>query len=316
MTPRRRSDPRPHGDRPDRAPGDDDSPDGLPAHRDDPPRAGRPDTPDVIELKQLKDAQPELGPAVDMQIALIAVQRRVRSRISIPALSADEARVQRHAAERRRFLVFDDIPIDWTDLRLMVRQTVDILYRFDSLDAEASAALQAVAREPERFQVVVRAWYDSAGAEGLSDALADDETGLLDQILTLAMRPFLACCAEVLLPQLDLSGWSAARCPLCGGEPEFAAITPAADRLLLCGRCTGAWPFDPVACPFCLNDDRARITSFASRDGRYRLYGCDQCRRYLKAFDGRRATRGARLAVDTIATLPLDAAAMQKGYTG
>jgi len=43
---------------------------------------------------------------------------------------------------------------------------------------------------------------------------------------------------------------------------------------------------------------------------------CDVCRRYLKAYDARRATRPLMVAVDTIATLPLDAAAMQRGYNG
>jgi FdhE protein len=85
---------------------------------------------------------------------------------------------------------------------------------------------------------------------------------------------------------------------------------------LICGRCLAQWPFDGTACPFCANDDRTRITSFASRDGRYRVYACDVCRRYLKAYDGRSATRPVMVAVDTIATLPLDAAAIQRGYQG
>ena len=36
----------------------------------------------------------------------------------------------------------------------------------------------------------------------------------------------------------------------------------------------------------------------------------------LKAYDARHATRPVMLAVDTIATLPLDAAAIQRGYVG
>jgi len=40
------------------------------------------------------------------------------------------------------------------------------------------------------------------------------------------------------------------------------------------------------------------------------------CRRYLKAYDGRHATRPVMVAVDSIATLPLDAAAIQRGYVG
>jgi FdhE protein len=93
-------------------------------------------------------------------------------------------------------------------------------------------------------------------------------------------------------------------------------ITSNGDRNLFCGRCVAQWSFAPLTCPFCANDDRALVTSFATRDGRYRVYACDVCRRYLKAYDARRAQRPVMVAVDTIATLPLDAAAMQRGYVG
>ena len=129
------------------------------------------------------------------------------------------------------------------------------------------------------------------------------------------MRPFLARCAEALLPKMELADWGQPCCPLCGGEPEFAYINPAAERLLICGRCTGQWRYDAITCPYCENSDRSRITSFTSRDQRYRIYACDVCHRYLKAFDGRDGSRPAMLAVDSIATLPLDAAAIQRGYT-
>jgi hypothetical protein len=254
-----------------------------------------------------------------MQLALVGLTHRVQSRVPIPTSTPETMQLQRCIAERRPLLVFDDIPLDWTDLRLMVRQTVDVLRRFGSLDEEGAVALQAMARTGDDFRRLVRQWYlstPSRTASGEPDASPADATGMRDQVLTLAMRPFLARCAETLLSQIDLTAWDAPYCPLCGGEPELAGITPAAERLLLCGRCTGAWRFDPLACPFCSNRDRERITSFASRDGRYRLYGCDECHRYLKAYDGRKSARSALLAVDTIATLPLDAAAIQKGYRG
>jgi FdhE protein len=133
-------------------------------------------------------------------------------------------------------------------------------------------------------------------------------------VLALAARPFLSRPVELMQHRIDLEAWRRAYCPFCGGEPEMAVITPAADRRLICGRCAGIWPFAPHACPFCGNDERQRITSFTSRDGRYRLYGCDTCRRYVKAYDARTADRPVMLSVDSIATLPLDAAAIQKGY--
>lgn len=128
------------------------------------------------------------------------------------------------------------------------------------------------------------------------------------------MRPFLTRSADAIMAKSDLAGWTHGTCPLCAGEPDFAVITPAADRILICGRCLARWRFHQLACPFCLNANRERITSFASRDGQYRLYACDECERYLKAYDARRATRPVMPAVDGVATLPLDAAAIQKGY--
>ena len=79
--------------------------------------------------------------------------------------------------------------------------------------------------------------------------------------------------------------------------------------------CAARWKFDQLTCPFCLNADRSRITSFASRDGQYRLYACVVCERYLKAYDQKLGGRPVMLAYDTIATLPLDAAVQQRGYT-
>jgi formate dehydrogenase maturation protein FdhE len=52
----------------------------------------------------------------------------------------------------------------------------------------------------------------------------------------------------------------------------------------------------------------------ATADRRYLLVACDVCKRYVKTYDARGADRPFMLDVDTIATLPLDAAALQRGY--
>jgi hypothetical protein len=59
-----------------------------------------------------------------------------------------------------------------------------------------------------------------------------------------------------------------------------------------------------------------RLPSFTSPDRRYRVCACDGCRRYLKAYNAQGATRPVLPEVDLIATLPLDAAAAQRGYSG
>lgn len=277
--------------------------------------SGRQDPREIVELKQLKVSQPDLAAAADLQIELLAAQRRLQPRIPLPSVVFDQVKLDRH--RQSPLLEFKDIPLDWSDFRLILRQTADILRRFDTLDAQEYSRIQGLAREGQ-IEALVAAWYEAPAhyleRHGQSGAHGPEERGMLDQVLLLAMRPFLARCAEALLPRMELSEWSQPRCPLCGGEPEFGFINPAAERLLICGRCTGQWRYDPLSCPFCENADRSRITSFTSRDGQYRLYACDVCHRYLKAFDGRDGRRPALLAVDTVATLPLDAAAIQRGY--
>jgi hypothetical protein len=265
-----------------------------------------------------------------MHIELLELQRRVLSRVPLPPLELDTNVFQRHQLEGRPLLRFEQIPLDLTDLRLMVRQTADVLHRFDALDASEFQLVHAMGRGNQLLEVAGQ-WYRGAAErvaaaasaplllEGALVAVAPPSTAgvpeIVGHVLTLAMRPFLSRCAEVLQRHPALSSWAHAHCPLCGGEPDLATLDAQGDRHLVCGRCLLQWRFDSIACPFCSNGDRARITSFGTNDGLYRVYGCDVCHRYVKAFDARRASRPLMPTLDGVAMLPLDAAAMQRGYT-
>jgi FdhE protein len=288
--------------------------------QDRPPRPPRAETREIVEMKQLKLLQPELASAVDMQLALVEMQRRVQGRVPLPRIAIDQEWARAQQAAGRPLVRFADIPLEWSDFRLTLRQTADILMRFEALERADFDRIVAFGRDGNALEPLVRDWYNAssgveAGVDVRNRQMGDAPAGL-DQVLVLALRPFLARCAEALAPQVDLATWNHGHCPICGWEADFAVITPSADRRLFCGRCVAQWSFAPLTCPFCANDDRALITSFATRDGRYRVYACDVCRRYLKAYDARRAQRPVMVAVDTIATLPLDAAAMQRGYVG
>lgn len=285
-----------------------------------PPRPPRSESREVVELKQLKATQPELAPAVDMQLALVEMQRRVQGRVPLPWIQVDPEWQRAQQAAGRPLVRFGDIPLDWSDFRLTFRQTADILLRFEALERPEHETLVALGRDGNALEPLVKNWYNAtSGVDKGGDPRTHtpaDAPASLDQVLVLAIRPFLARCAEALAQHTDLSSWAHGHCPICGWEPDFAVITPTADRRLICGRCVAQWSYASLTCPFCSNDDRALITSFASRDGRYRVYACDVCRRYLKAYDGRTAARPVMVIVDSIATLPLDAAAMQRGYVG
>lgn len=286
-----------------------------------PARPARSESREALELQSIRAQHPELGAAVDMHLELLELQRRIQSRVPLPMLDLSADALKRYQTDGRPLLRFEDIPLDLTDLRLMVRQTADVLKRFGALDASDYEQAQTLGRDMSLLAAVGR-WYRSAAERQLAVSAVssmpandlNDDTAL-GQVIALAMRPFLSRCAEVLQQRPELAGWTHSHCALCGGEPDLAVIMPSAERHLICGRCSLRWKFESLTCPYCRNSDRAKITSFATTDGKYRVYACDVCQRYLKAYDGRRATRPVMPVVDSVATLPLDAAAMQRGYT-
>jgi FdhE protein len=278
------------------------------------PQEPRSEPREITELRRLREDQPDLAAAADLQIQLLQLQRRVQSRVPLPGINLDTKHLDAIVTKGRPILAFEQVPIDWSDLRFLMRSTAEAMRTHDAIEIDDYRRVDALARDGEKLPIAIREWYEAArpsssGGRDVSAAIAG-----LEPLLLQAMRPFLSRCADAVMARTVFSGWPHGTCPLCGGEPDFSVITPAADRLLICGRCASRWHFHQLTCPFCSNADRANITSFATRDGLYRLYACDICQRYLKAFDGRHAHRPVMPAVDTIATLPLDAAAVQRGY--
>lgn len=254
-----------------------------------------------------------------MHLELLELQRRVHARVPLPSLDLGAETFARHETQGAPLLQFEHIPLELSDLRLMVRQTVDILRRHSAIEPADAERLQSAGRDLTLLALAGE-WFRSAADRtatgrttppGGDGATGDD---VLDQVLTLAMRPFLGRCAELVQQREGLALWTHPYCPACGGDPDFAVVTPAAERHLLCGRCSLQWKFEALTCPFCRNADRSRMTTFATQDGLYRVYACNACHRYLKAYDSRHAARPVLHDVDTLATLPLDAAAIQRGY--
>ena len=279
------------------------------------PRPERADSPELAAFRQLKATQPELAGAIDMQVELVVMQRRVQARLSTPWLEFDAVWLARQLAEGRPILRFEEIPFEWGEFRTLFRQVLEVLRRYELIEQGDLTQVQQLIRDGRPTRDDVAVWYGETADRRLgrvSGATGQPET--VGQVLTLAARPFLARTIETLHQRVDLAPWTRPYCPFCGGDAELALLLRPGETRLACGRCTAVWPFPEHACPHCDNRLPCYQTSYASRDGCYRLIGCDACRRYIKAFDARKAGRPFMLDVDTIATLPLDAAALQRGY--
>jgi FdhE protein len=271
-----------------------------------PARGARHDSREVTELRALAERQPELSAAATLQIALLDALRRIQTRIATASVSFSPDEIATRLAGGQPLMDFNRLPIDWNEARLLFRQITDVLRRHDALDARAATRLHDVGRSPTLPQLA-RRWFE--------DGTSDPSIEMLDEVIAWSMRPFLVRAADVLQQRVALGAWNRGVCPVCGGEPDFACITTSGERLLICGRCHTRWPTAAFTCPFCGEHDKQRITSFATPDGMYRVTACQSCRRYLKTLDGRRTGRAVMPSVDAIATLPLDAIVMQRGFT-
>jgi hypothetical protein len=285
-----------------------------------PARGTRPDPRDVAELRALALRQPELVPAVSLQIDLVELQRRVQQRVSTPWLPLSAEEGAERLAHGQRLVEFEQMPVEWTEARLLVRQVTDVLRRYDAVDALQADALHRAGRH-SALPELARRWYDevvgapaAAGIASLGRAHLERAPEMFNEVIAWALRPFLSRTAEVMQQRVSFADWRRGTCPVCAGEAELAAITPTGELLLLCGRCHARWPFDLIACPYCDERNRTCLTTFATPDNMYRVTACKSCHRYIKALDGRHAGRSVLPALDAIATLPLDAVILQKGF--
>lgn len=129
----------------------------------------------------------------------------------------------------------------------------------------------------------------------------------------LALVPYLQIICERIMPHIDQNVWMRNYCPICGGKPCFAALDKETGaRSMLCSRCNSVWRYGRVGCHFCGNTEVQ--VYYSSDDGRYRLYVCDECKRYIKTIDLRMAGDNVCLPVENIITVAMDIAAQEKGY--
>ena len=127
------------------------------------------------------------------------------------------------------------------------------------------------------------------------------------------LAPYLQLACDLILPRVPLNLWHRGYCPICGGRPAIAAlISDSSPRTLLCPRCHGEWSFGRIGCPFCKSKEGQ--TYYAGEEGRYRLYVCGACNRYLKTVDVREQGTEWSLPVECLLTVSMDIAAQEKGF--
>lgn len=203
-----------------------------------------------------------------------------------------------------------------------------------ALDARATAAMvDAVLREAlgRAAGGVARGGEGPGALDVLAAAVALDEPRLheladaagvdadaLAAAAQLATIPLLQGCRAALEP-LAPGAWAHGYCPLCGAQPAFAEVRGLErTRVLRCGRCGSAWKTEVLLCPFCGERDHQRLGSLVPEGaaGQVRwLEFCRTCDGYVKAFATLRGAAPEAVPVQDAASVELDLAAAERGFT-
>jgi FdhE protein len=169
---------------------------------------------------------------------------------------------------------------------------------------DPAALLSAVLGQPDHLrETAERAGFDP---------------GLVATLARFTLFPGLVAISDAAVSLRQGVPWERGFCPACGSPPllaEFRGLDQS--RFLRCGLCAASWEVPRQWCPACANRDHEAL-GFLAKEGeetRYRVATCDACRSGVKTLSALSALPPLLLLVADAATLHLDLAAADRGYT-
>jgi FdhE protein len=156
---------------------------------------------------------------------------------------------------------------------------------------------------------------DDDSMEALARAVGVERPAL-SVVAQIAALPLLQTCGRALGAQVRSSWWEG-YCPVCGAWPTLAEFRGLErKRWLRCGRCATGWEVAWLRCPFCGETEHTNLGFLAPEEGETtrKVEVCDSCKGYVKAEPTVRNLEPWEILLDDVATLPLEVAALDRGY--
>jgi FdhE protein len=267
------------------------------------------------ELDRLAADRPGLGPLArflrDMLPAFAPVD-------PAPGLSLDADRARERLKLGTPVLRGERISVDVAAFRRSWQQACTAL---EAQQPDGTAAALAGAMRDGRLDPAALVEAVVAGqpeeVRRRAEALGLDP-GLAATLLRFTLFPLFTALESSLAPLRAGVVWERGYCPTCGSWPllgEFRGLDQS--RWLRCGLCAAGWEVARLWCPFCDNRDHERLGILCAEgeEAKYRASLCDSCRGYVKMVSTLSALPPLNLLVADVATLHLDLAAAERGYT-
>lgn len=267
-------------------------------------------------VQALVKANPDLAQAAELQKAILACVYAAPAPTRPVILPAQRAREK---LQRGTPLLHDeDLYLDDGFIRDVFGRLVNLVQsRPDTVDRARAIAEAAFEHRLHVEHVVAEAFVNHP--EHLSQVALEAavDPDLLATLADLSARPILKAYAEQLKPALEAGRWDRGYCPVCGAWPGLAELRGAElFRHLRCLRCGSDWTVPRLYCPYCGNDDHDSL-GYLQVEGerRFRVDFCRRCQGYLKAGNTFDPAPPELLALDDLASVHLDLAAMAREHT-
>ena len=147
---------------------------------------------------------------------------------------------------------------------------------------------------------------------------------LLGALATVAVAPVLRAYAERLMPLVERADdgspdgamWQRGYCPICGGWPALAELRGVElSEHLRCSFCGTGWRWVRIGCPYCGTTDYRSLQMLTIEgEARFKVSCCDRCHGYIKVGNAFDPPPAALVALDDLASMHLDVAAIERGY--
>ena len=191
------------------------------------------------------------------------------------------------------------------------------LRRLIGLAADSAPALGGAGERLDSVAALEAAVaLDTARIDRLADA-ARVPREPMRAVLPLLAYPWLERCGARLAGGVG-DDHAKAWCPVCGAWATLAEARGLEGvRRLRCGRCGGDWRAQWLCCPFCGTDEHTRLRGLvgAATGASRRADGCAACGAWVKTITTLGACTIGELRLLDLATVHLDVAALERGWT-
>ena len=274
-------------------------------------------------LDRLAAERPDLGAAIALQRTLLSRQIDLLDVLrtgGVPGLSLPAGYVA--AKLKRGIPVFhaEPIPLPGTLLEKAAREFCDRLAAGGAAEAASGVARAMDARTLDPAALISACFGRDQRRVRSMAARESVSPDLAWLVAELAVAPFAHLLHVRALPAghegiaAAMRGWDRGFCPACGSWP--AVVEAIGGRhALRCSFCAAAWALAAYRCVYCGNDGETFLTAAPDPEqpGR-RLQACGACGGYVKVLEAGEPAPFPLVAIDDLASMDLDMAAIEKKY--